>query len=122
MAARGRFQPKFFNVSMISYVIVLFIFFCASGFVWLCLVIALKPAYETILAGPDLRINLRMILESRKTGHSFTFTNISLINCSLLLSLTFHSLRTCFDSTAAKTFLRKCVTQVGERKGDSVTY
>lgn len=45
------------------------------------------------------------IFGSRKSGYSFTFTNVSFINHGLLVSLTFQSLRTCFDTTAAKKFL-----------------
>lgn len=121
MTARGPFQPEFFNVSIIFQVFFLFDF-CASGFVWLSLVICSEicvrnnsgwPRFEDLL-NDDFAIEWSFF-----NLHKFLIYK-SCLACFVDLPI---SKNFWFDTqTAKKKIFRMGVTQVGNRKGDSVTH
>lgn len=123
MTGRGPFQPEFFNVANIFQV--LFVFdFCASDFVWLCLVTCSETCIRNNFGWPRFEDLL-----NDDFGIKWSFFNLhkfliykSCLPCFVDLPI---SKNFCFDTRAAekkKKKFRMGVTQVGNRKGDSVAH
>ena len=123
MTARGLFQSEFFNVSLISDVLFLFVFFCASVFLWLCLVISSETCMRNNFGWPRFE---DLLNDNFGIQEKWSFFHLhkcliykSWLACFIDLPI---SKNFCSATTAAKKILAMGVTQVGKRKGDSVTH